>query len=256
MNRGSLGLAGAQSLPFRVWIDNWSAALHPDNRIRLTARDRVAAKGKNQAQPLGIDLVLARTKPRVLQGEGGWSRKGPKNSDASYYYSDPGLAVQGSIRLGSETFEVGGRAWFDHEWSTAALGEKTLGWDWFAFHITAGPHAGTDLMVCQVRQRQGPPFGFGSLSRPDGSYLILEETDFSITPLAQWTSSSSHKTYPARWRIQLPDHGLDLEVVPVLADQEHPHDFAYYEGAVRISRGGTGSESNFLGRGYVEMTGY
>ena len=256
MNRGSLGIAGAQSHPFRVWIDNWSAALTPEG-IRLQARERTAAKGGDEEQEIAIDLVLTRTKPTVLQGEKGWSRKGPTDSNGSYYYSYPGMAVQGRIRLGSETVEADGRAWFDHEWSTAALGEKAVGWDWFALHITAGPHAGTDLMVCQVRQKQGPPFGFGSVSRPDGSYLILTERQFAITPLDRWTSPASKKTYPSRWRIRLPEWDLDLTVAPVVADQEHPRGFAYYEGAVRVSEAESdGADTGSLGRGYVEMTGY
>jgi predicted secreted hydrolase len=65
-----------------------------------------------------------------------------------------------------------------------------------------------------------------------------------------WKSPATGIRYPVRWRIQVPDHLLDLTVAPVIDHQEHTHDFAYWEGAMRFT--GTGVQ----GMGYLEMTGY
>lgn len=263
MNRGALGLAGAESLPFRAWIDDWSSeADGPGSMagpLRLRARDRGMAKGGTVEKDFALDLSLTRTKPLIRQGREGWSHKGSGPGDASYYYSFPGMTARGQVVLGDETFRVTGHAWFDHEWSTSALGTSARGWDWFALHLSSGPHAGLDLMVCQVRQASGEPVHLGSLSLGDGTVLILGQDQFSITPLARWTSPVSGKTYPSRWRIQIPDRGLDLEVETVVPDQEHGGGLIYYEGAVRVSEpaGSQGSGASSLwGRGYVEMTGY
>ncbi len=258
MTRGSIGLAGAQSDPFHVWLDNWSAAGAGKEALRLKARDHMAAKGEMQKQAVGIDLTLTRTKPVILQGNEGWSSKGPDTADASYYYSFPGLAARGHLRIGDSEIPVKGRAWFDHEWSTAALGKAALGWDWIALHLTAGPHAGTDLMVCRVRQVSGPDVTFASLSLPDGRTVILDGKRFSMTPTGSWTSPASGKTYPDRWQVRLKDLGLDLTVVPVIPDQEHTGGLVYYEGAVTVVAppGSKDTERPLLGRGYVEMTGY
>ena len=96
MTRGSIGLAGAQSAPFQVWLDNWSATGIGPHSIRLKARDRIAAKKETKKRTVGIDLTLTRTKPVIRQGKAGWSSKGPGIADASYYYSFPGLAARGS----------------------------------------------------------------------------------------------------------------------------------------------------------------
>jgi predicted secreted hydrolase len=199
-----------------------------------------------------IDLTLTRQKPVILQGDRGLSRKGPGPSDASHYYSFPGMAAQGVVKVDSETAQAAGHAWFDHEWSTSALGSDVAGWDWFALRINEGANAGTDLMVCQVRRRDGRPngFGFGAVSHPDGSYDILSESNFSIEAQRTWTSPETGRTYPSQWRIDLKHLGISLQVDPVMAAQEHSGMFPYYEGAVHVQT------TQGSGLGYVEMTGY
>lgn len=252
MNRGSLGLAGAQSEPYRVWIDDWSASGRPLEPVVLQARDKIPAKGQSRQRHVAIHLSLARTKPAVLQGQDGWSRKGPGPWDASYYYSFPGMEARGRIFLDQEEFQVNGRVWFDHEWSTSALGKNVRGWDWFGLHLTSGPLAGIDLMVCQVRGEDGRPngYGYGSICERNGDWTVLTQDQFSIRPRSFWTSPSSGKTYPAKWAITIPGRGMAFEVRTRVPDQEHAHAFSYYEGAVQVT-GQNGS-----GSGYVEMTGY
>lgn len=256
MNRGSVGIAGAKASPFHVWIDDWNALESIDagkkRVIRLNAREngRENSAGKGTGQNISIELSLFPVKPAILQGTRGLSAKGPQN--ASHYYSFPGMTTYGRITVGDEVHSVSGHSWFDHEWSTAALGDDVNGWDWFAIHIELGPHAGTDLMVCQVRTADGSPngYGFGSVSFADGSYAILLESQFSIKPTRHWTSPVTGKAYPAGWTISLMSPDLTLDVTPVMDGQEHTHMFPYYEGAVEVMfTGGTG-------RGYVEMTGY
>nr|WP_320191423.1 lipocalin-like domain-containing protein [uncultured Desulfobacter sp.] len=252
INRGSLGIAGVQSVPFKAWIDDWQAVqLKADaDTLHLTARAR--AENLQAAPQFSIHLTLTRQKPVILQGDRGLSRKGPGPSDASHYYSFPGMAAQGAVTVSGETSQAVGHAWFDHEWSTSALGSNVAGWDWFALRINEGPNAGTDLMVCQVRRRDGLPngYGFGAVSYPDGSYDILSESDFSIEAQRIWTSPETGRTYPAQWTIRVKPSGLSLQIAPVVAAQEHTGMLPYYEGAINVQTPQGG------GLGYVEMTGY
>ena len=239
MNPQSLGIAGSQAVPFRVWIDNWSAG-EEAGEVVLTARERDTI----------LNLRLTRKGPIVLQGDRGFSRKGPGLTNASYYYSFPRLMTQGTLTLGSQTHRVTGSSWFDHEWSTTALGRDVTGWDWFAFHLKDG----RNLMVCQIRDAAGRSngYGFGSLSRSDGSYEILKGDQFFITPTGHWTSPATGKRYPGEWEIHLPGKALTLQVVPVIPHQEHTHMTVYWEGAVKIK----GINQKIQGQGYAELTGY
>nr|WP_321403329.1 lipocalin-like domain-containing protein [uncultured Desulfobacter sp.] len=252
MNRGSIGIAGVQTSPFKAWIDDWQAVqVNADSKnIHLTARAR--AEKIPESPVFSIDLTLTRQKPIILQGDRGLSRKGPGPSDASHYYSFPGMAAQGVVTVAGETAKASGHAWFDHEWSTSALGSDVSGWDWFALRINKGPNAGTDLMVCQVRRRDGRPngYGFGAVSYPDGRYDILAQSDFSVSAQRVWASPDTGRTYPAQWRIDLKSLGISLQVKPVIAAQEHSGIFPYYEGAVEVKT------AQGTGLGYVEMTGY
>jgi predicted secreted hydrolase len=54
--------------------------------------------------------------------------------------------------------------------------------------------------------------------------------------------------------LQVPSAGLDLDVRPLLADQELHLSVRYWEGAVEVS--GTRADHPVTGRGYVELTGY
>ena len=237
INRDSLGISGALSDPFQVWIDDWQVT-EKEGLLMMSARH----------ERVSVQLQLTREKPMILQGDNGFSRKGRDDFNASYYYSLPRLATRGDIRIEDITYPVTGLSWFDHEWSTSALSADVVGWDWFSVHLDDG----RDLMVCRVRNAQGAAngYGFGSVSRADGSFVILSEDEFQIRVTDHWKSPESGTTYPSAWQILVPDHDISLNVVPVIPNQEHVSLFAYWEGAARFE-GDTVS-----GIGYVEMTGY
>lgn len=238
-SRGAAGLAGAQSEPFRVWLEDWVAeGLGPDGtpmRVR-------AAEGD-----VAIDLTLTAGKPPVLQGDRGLSQKSADAGNASYYYSFTRMPISGTVRVGGATHQVSGLGWMDREWSTSALGANQVGWDWFALHLDDG----RDLMFYQLRLRDGSidPYSKGVLVSAEGAARRLNADDVLLEPLDYWTSPRSGATYPARWRLRVPAEAIDLTLTPLLADQELPVTVVYWEGAVAISGSAGGS-------GYIEMTGY
>jgi predicted secreted hydrolase len=243
-SRGGAGLAGAECAPLcRVWLEDWEViALDPDS---LTTR--LDADGGDFA----LNLTLQQIKPPALQGDNGLSAKSEEIGNASYYYSLTRLPAQGSVRVGDDTFTVTGYAWKDHEFSTSALGENALGWDWFGLQLNDN----REIMVGQIRLTDGgrdPYFG-GILVSPDGTTEYLPAESFTITPTGEtWLSPHTGAEYPAGWEIRIQPQGdpITLTVTPMLADQElHGGGIAYWEGAVRI----TGSATGF---GYAELTGY
>ena len=235
-SRGAAGLAGAQADPFRVWIDDWTAQGHPDS-IRLTAAEN----------GFGIDLSLRATKPRVLQGDRGLSRKSGEPGNASYYYSRTRQETRGHILLDGRRVPVTGRSWLDREWSTSVLAEEQSGWDWFSLQFDDG----TELMLYQLRLRDGgvDPFSSGVLIDSKGDTRKLSSDDFRIDVRRDWTSPRTGITWPSGWDISIPALDITLRVTPMQDDQEMPLSVIYWEGAVRV----TGDRSGY---GYVELTGY
>jgi predicted secreted hydrolase len=240
-SRGALGLAGARSDPFSVWIDDWSISEQRQGAWRLVADNGDFA----------IDVALTPQKPPVLNGAAGLSQKSSDPGNASYYYSIPRLATQGTVRIEGREFAVTGMSWLDREWSTSALADNQVGWDWFALQFSDG----YDLMYYGLRRTDGSrdPYSGGTLIGADGVATHLDRDDVEITVLDTWDSPEGG-TYPSRWRLRSAQHGLDIEVTPVLADQELFTTVRYWEGAVDVS--GARNGNPISGRGYVELTGY
>lgn len=243
-SRDSLGLAGAQANPFKVWLENWSAEARQGEPLpmRLSANQETVA----------IELNLESAKPIVFQGENGLSQKSAMPGNASYYYSMTRMPTSGKINIAGESFQVSGTSWLDREWSTSALGEGQVGWDWFSLQFDDG----RELMYYQLRLKDGTadPLSSGVLVDVDGSTKRLRPSDIDIKVLSHWQSSKSKAKYPAKWRLDLVNEGISLEISPVLAEQELMTTVRYWEGAVSVQ--GKDSASKLSGYGYVELTGY
>lgn len=235
--RGAGGIAGAQADPYRVWLEEWSV----DGDIL-----RAAAGG------VSIELRLADLKGPVLQGDSGYSRKGPEPGNASYYVSQTRLASEGTVTTPRGSFAVTGLSWMDHEWSTSALGPEQTGWDWFSIQLDDE----TELMVFQLRRVDGSidAFSSGTLIAADGVTTSLGPADFTLRPQGAWRSPRSGGEYPAGWTLEVPSAALSITVTPHLADQEMDVSYVYWEGAVRVE--GTRGGRPVAGHGYVELTGY
>ncbi len=246
--RGAAGLAGAQTEPFRVWLEDWSVAGPSAGQARLRASVNDAASNLD----LSLDLNLADLKGPILQGDQGYSRKGPEPGNASYYVSLPRMATAGAVSVNGKPFAVDGLSWMDHEWSTSALGAEQAGWDWFSIQIDDD----TELMFFQLRRADGSVDGFssGTLIAADGSTRTLGPGDFSIEVTDRWRSPRTGAEYPAGWTLSVPSADLRLSLTPWLADQEMDVSYAYWEGAAKVA--GTRNGQPVAGNGYVELTGY
>ncbi len=243
LERGAAGLAGAVSEPnFQVWLRDWSVEQVGDNGYHLQAN----------ADNIRLDLSLTDRKGIILQGQQGYSQKGSQAGDASYYFSQPRLQVEGTVSLSGESYPVQGLSWMDHEYSTSALSQGQVGWDWFSIHLDDG----SDLMVYNIRRADGTidPFSQGTYIAQDGTVTHLDREDFQIIVEDTWHSPHTSAVYPSRWTVDIPSLNLTLHIQPLLADQELNVSYSYWEGAVRVS--GEVAGQAISGHGYIELTGY
>jgi predicted secreted hydrolase len=243
-SRGSAGLAGAQAEPFMVWLDDWRAAgITAEGRsVRLRAHDGAWS----------IDLALVATKPLVRHGERGLSPKSSTPGNASYYIGYTRMTATGWVSTGEQPFSARGTAWFDHEWSTSALGPGAVGWDWFSLQLDDE----RELMFFGIRLGNGgiEPASGGTLIEKDGQTRRLGSTEVTVEVLERWRSPQSGALYPVRWHLVSTVAGLDLQVDRRLDTQELRTSFTYWEGAVSLR--GTSRGRAVSGAGFVEMTGY
>ena len=237
--RAGFGLAGAKVGDADVNIRDWTFRRLPDGRFETRVKTDAFA----------FSLLFRPTQPPLLQGEGGYSRKGPKPEQASYYYSIPHLAVTGSVSRGSRRDDVRGEAWLDREWSSDFLAPKAEGWDWVGLNLDDG----SALMAFRIWAKNGGTlWSGGSLRRKSGAIVRFAPSDVAFEPRRYWVSADTGARYPVAQilSVRLPGGVRRYPLMPLFAAQELDGRSSglpvYWEGAVRTSGG----------RGYLELTGY
>jgi len=199
-----------------------------------------------------LDLTLRPSKPLVVFGKDGVSRKGASEQAASHYLTFPRIAVDGSIRLGAKHHMVKGEAWMDHEFSSSQLDEGQVGWDWASIQL----HDGTEVMVYRMRLADGSSDPNGTTLAwidQSGSVRHIGSTSFKWMPGELWTSTKTNASYPIRPVIEA--EGRTFRLIPLQAEQELRGEItglAYWEGACDVQD----SEGKVIGRAYLELAGY
>jgi len=253
IRRTGFDLAEAETGDTNVLLDRW--ALRREAGASSAGAQVGAAADRYvvdvEADELSLRLSLAVTQPPMLNGDAGFSRKGPAEESASYYYSVPHLQVSGTVSRGGRSAEpVSGEAWLDHEWSSEYLDSQAVGWDWIGVNLDGGGA----LMVFRIRAAgDATRFAGGTLRDAAGRIEVLSPADIHMTPTRHWTSPRTGVSYPVAWRLRAGESEFELE--PLMDDQENDARLStgtiYWEGAVRTSEAGRPA-----GRGYLELTGY
>jgi predicted secreted hydrolase len=240
--RAGFGIAEASTVDTDVRLDRWRLARRADGGYECAL----------PAHGFTLQFVAAPTQPLLLQGEAGFSTKGPQSAQASYYYSQPQLRVQATLQVDTAARRLAGTAWLDHEWSSTLLDADAAGWDWVGMNLDDG----AALTAFQIRRRGSGEklYAYASLREAGASAPRIfgaDEVDF--TAVERWTSPRTRGVWPVAQRIRVGRR--TFETSPLFADQELDSRAStgavYWEGASLLLEAG-----RRVGRGYLEITGY
>ena len=229
--RGGIGQAGVQADPFEAWIDDWQLVGPDFATLTMTA----------SGPDFAYDMVLNSDGPLVFHGDEGYSLKSAEGQ-ASYYYSQPFYAIEGTLILPTGTIEVAGDAWLDREWSSQPLSDNQTGWDWFSLSFEDGK-----LMGFRLRQTDGSDYTSATWIDPDGTTTSYSNSAFEAEPVA--ISDIGGRDVPTTWNVRLADRGVDVEVTAINPQAWMNTSVPYWEGPITV-------QGSHTGRGYLEMTGY
>jgi len=258
--RAGFEVAEASETDTDLRLGNWSLMHDTGNyRTRITSRE------------FSLELDFTSTQAILLQGDRGWSRKGPKPRQASFYYSRPQLAFSGHINLlgqrlavqgnGARGTEPGrfvpgsGSAWLDHEWSNSVLDPEAVGWDWAGINLFDG----SALTAFRIRDKAGATlWDGGSFRHPrlnDGiKPYVFGRGEAVFQAVRSWKSPLTNTTYPVEWLLRTPAENYLLRAL--LDNQEldsrNSTGAIYWEGLCDLFD----SQRQHVGRGYLELTGY
>lgn len=237
--RENLG-AGLSTTDCDVHIGAWQMQRNASDVFMLKAQDAQFA----------FDLTLKPTQPKMLQGDAGFSQKGARAEQASYYVTWPQLQVDGSIMLDGQSRRAQraqGKAWFDHEWSSEVLGEADVGWDWLGINLADGGA----LMAFRIRDATGVTvFAHATVRDAAGRTQVWSGAGVQFNTKRAWRSVRGTE-YPVETELRFGPH--IIRTIPTIDDQElstrRPAPVTYWEGLVHV-------EGTLMGRGYLELTGY
>ena len=230
-----------------------------------------------EGEGFGFTLNLARTQPVLLQGEAGFSRKGPEEAQASHYLSEPQLAVRGELVRDGRPQAVEGRAWLDHEWSDELLHPQAVGWDWIGINLLDGSaltafrlrradgralwaggswRGPTSLRSARSTAPSAPPTSPAAAARPPpptAAAQAFAPDEVQFEPRRRWRSPRTGADYPVEWTVITP---AGRHTVRALMDAQEMAGGAtgtvYWEGLSEL----LDTRGRRVGLGYLEMTGY
>ena len=222
-SRAALELAGAKTNPLQVWIETWSFT-HADH-FEISA-DQLKLTFTSQKSP----VINALDSPTF-------------NS-----YVLPRLTAQGTLERNGKPLSVSGQAWIEHAWGNVGLGGGQLALNRFFLQLDDQ----RELLLIQQRRRDGsgPAITRGVLIGASGKTYRLRRRDILLKPESTWRSPIDRSAYPNRWILNIADHDLNLNLIPLLDNQELNLSLRYWSGVVEVT--GTGVS----GFGYVDLTGY
>ncbi|MFS1900773.1 lipocalin-like domain-containing protein [Vibrio lentus] len=236
-SRDQAELAGVDSSPFSVYLDDWQWNSSSDDLFPATLNAN--------SDQFGYSLKLTNNAPYQKQGELGYSTKSGDGKVASYYYSQPFIDVSGEVTIDGITHQVSGKGWIDREWSSQFLLDSQQGWDWFALRLSDE----TSLVVFQLRNSTSgkASYSHAKLMNQDGSGITISQQDISLTAIKQTEIDGGD--YPTEWQVSIPTQQIELTVSALNPEAKMPLSVPYWEGPIVI-------EGTHSGTGYMELTGY
>ncbi|HEY5719082.1 MAG TPA: carotenoid 1,2-hydratase, partial [Gammaproteobacteria bacterium] len=238
--------AAASSADTRVHLRDWRLERSP-----ISNGSGYATRIADDAAGFAFTLTLDTTQPLLLQGDAGWSRKGPAVAQASHYYSQPQLAVAGELHVDGRMQPVRGQAWLDHEWSESLLDAQAVGWDWIGINLFDGGA----LTAFVLRRADGSALWAGGSHRaPGAAARVFGPDEVHFAPGRRWNSAASRAAYPVQWTVQTPlgRYRIDALLDAQELDSRASTGAFYWEGLSEL-RDEAGQR---IGLGYLEMTGY
>lgn len=208
---------------------------------------------KDSSRTQSLQFRMEAVKEPFLVGGDGYVAIG--DSGDSYYYSLTDLRVQGRLEINGQVFEVEGQGWMDHQWGPFMLSPLSFSmnhYEWIAVHLDNGQQ----YMVSSLFDRDNHLHleeGFGSVGWVDADCSQGHTVDYRIDRLAYWKFEAKNYFFTSKWRVQVPETGLDVVIEPAIADQTVEFLGAYfYEGRANVS--GTVQGVPVTGLAFTEMT--
>jgi len=195
---------------------------------------------------VSLDLSYDTFKKPLILGDDGYLLQGANNY--TYYYSQTGVDVTGSISFDGITENVSGTGWIDRQYGSIMPSTNNQ-YEWFSVQLSNG----MDFNLWNI---------FEGNQIPDNErYKILagyidENTqfttaDFQLERLAFAYMPDQQQCYAQSWHLTSNLYNIDLVITTDYSNSEIWFPFRFYEGSTHIT--GTVDGQNVTGVGFAEL---
>jgi predicted secreted hydrolase len=243
LTRAALGLAGGRSQPPSVWIEDWSLSLADDEPGRM----RMALVAEAAGSALALDLAASKS-PLSLGDLALLGRDFDEIGLRAYLL--PRLVATGTLTSDGEVRSVRGYGWLDHAWGALPTSTGQVGLNRFAIQLDDD----RELICLQLRRDDGTgtPIPACALILADGRVQSFQRREIRLEPTSRWLSPRTGSRYSVAWRLSIPILDMELELSPLVQDQESDGAIRIWSGAVNAS--GRQKGQTIGGRGRIETT--
>ena len=195
-----------------------------------------------------LDFELVTTKRPLILGDDGYLDQG--NAHYTYYYSQTGNDLTGSLTINGVAENVTGSAWIDRQYGSfnPLTGEK---YEWFSLQLSNG----MDINLWNIFTPNGEiPNNnkYRILSAYVDEAMQYTSSVFEIERLAFFCTPDEVNCYAQQWRLTSNDQNdIDLIITSLHNTTEVTLPFRFFEGATTIS--GTVNGNAVTGLGFTEL---
>lgn len=230
-----------QALPLGTPLEQWRNLLDSTGN-KLPFQYHLYAHQQHGFIQVNYNAV----KPPLIIADSGLLYEG--SDSYTYYYSQTGIDVSGTISVNGTTEPVSGSAWIDRQYGAFnSNGDER--YEWFCIQLSNG----MDINVWNI-------FNLNN-EIPDSSAnriccIYYNDTtsatfsDFTLQRLTYTYMPDSLRCYSQKWHLLFQD--IDLTITTVDSRSEVPLPFRFFEGSTKID--GTVSGQRVTGVGFAELT--
>jgi geranylgeranyl pyrophosphate synthase len=236
------------------------------NTLVKTTRNSYMMECTDYDGKVSCKLDFTPQRPATRQGHNGIVKVG-RNRETMFYYFIPRCAVEGTIIVNGQEFEVSGNGWYDHEFGgevpmkradgqpakeKRSADEPDYAWNWLSCQLTNGLEITATNLIDPFQKKT-----FDNFAIILGEDRREEYESSQLVATRKWRSCKSFMDYPVEWKLTVSEIDLDLTISASFDDQEFMTMIArpaFWEGRVTI-QGRIGNEE-VEGFGFVEVYGH
>lgn len=243
-SRAALGLAGAETGPARVWVENW----------RL---EQIEPPGQSLGWGLHVATNELRLELRLHNKKLPIHATDLDGQDAErtppfQFYIQPRMKAKGNLRIANQQWVVDGLVSLEHAWGELPMPGGPVARDRFTLYLD------DERELFCIRSHRVDDTGRGTTrcALVDGTRrgAVQWSGEAVLDPVEYWSSEHTRARYPIGWKLRVPGQNLELRLSSYSDNEEVTLWQPAWIGPVHLY--GSSATDRVSGQGLMQLNGY